>query len=208
MPRGIPNTPKKDPSSNRAEGPPIPDPEVEKLKKELEEARAKLAQQATVEEKVAPPPTQEPVVPKTISKRIPVHSLPGKAIEVSEHGYDFQNIHIRRDIPVDVLAEAFIARVGDSQKGQDIAEAFFQPKSMIALYASSQKKRRVRVVNGVVEYGAEKFVIPFIAPEVILRVLEDRWRNDLQARSFFAGIKEVEYAKSLAGINKVYPLLA
>jgi hypothetical protein len=179
--------------------------ELEKLRKEPEEAKAKLAQ--LVPEETGPPPTQGPVVPKVISRRIPVRSMVGKAIDVTEHGYDFQNIHFRNDIPVDVLAHAFIARAGEGQKGEDIKEAFFQPQSMINMFANNQRKRRVRVSNGIVEYGTEKYVVPFINPEVILRVLEDRWRNDRQARSFFAGVKEVEYAKSLANINKTYALL-
>lgn len=207
MPRGIPKAKTDAPPKPDAETKTKPDPEIEKLKKELADAKAKLAEREKPEEETGPPPSQEPVVQKTVDRRIPVLTMPGKAIDVSEHGYDFQNIHFRSDIPIEVLAQAFVARVGDSQKGEDIKEAFFQPQSMINLYANSGKKRRIRTVNGVVEYGSEKFMIPFINPEVILRVLEDRWRNDRKARSFFAGVKEVEYAKSLANIKKVYALL-
>lgn len=218
MPRGIPKTktdapPKTDaPEKSNAQPEAKPDLELEKLKKELEEAKAKLAelsnQAVEPEEDTTPPPVQGPVAPKAVvDKRIPVLSMTGKAIDVTEHGYDFQNIHIRANVPIDVLSYAFITRVGDSQKGEEIKEAFFHPQSMINLYSNSLKKRRIRVANGVVEYGTEKFPIPFINPEVILRVLEDRWRNDRKARAFFAGVKEVEYAKSLANIKKVYALL-
>jgi hypothetical protein len=211
MPRGIPKAKTDPPTKPDTESEINSSPELDKLRKELEEAKAKmaeiLAKQQPPEEEVGPPPTQEPVVQKTISRRIPVHTMPGKAIDVTEHGYDFQNIHIRADVPVEVLAQAFNARVGESQKGEEIKEAFFHPQSMINLYANSGKKRRIRVINGVVEYGTEKFPVPLINPEVILRVLEDRWRNDRKARSFFAGTKEVEYAKSLANIKKVYALL-
>jgi len=180
MPRGIPNAPKiAEPPENK-EAQSNETPEVKK-------------------------PAE---LPKIIQKMIPVHTMPGKAIDVSDHGYDFQNIHFRRDIPVDVLAHAFVARVGEGEKADTIKEAFFQPQSMINLYANSQKKRRVRVTNGIVEYGTERYAVPLINPEVILRVLEDRWRHDRQARSFFAGVKEQEYAKSIGNINKVYALLA
>lgn len=210
MPRGRPKA-KTDAPSKPDEASKEANPEMEKLLKELEEAKAKLAElsnQAVEPKKdIAPPPVQEPVALKIVNKRIPVITMTGKAIDVTERGYDFQNIHIRADVPIDVLSYAFITRVGDSQKGEEIKEAFFHPQSMINLYSNSLKKRRIRVVNGVVEYGTEKFPIPFINPEVILRVLEDRWRNDRKARAFFAGVKEVEYAKSLANIKKVYALL-
>lgn len=205
MPRGIPK------KALDAPQPPPNDLEKEKLLKELEEAKAKLAELS----KPAPEPVVEtqpepeaPVRAATIDKKIPVVTMPGRAIDVTEHGYDFENVHLRRDVPLNVLSEMFVHRVGDHKKGEDIRESFFTTQSMINLYAARHIKKRMRVMNGVVEHGSDSYPVPLINPEVILRVLEDRMKSDRNFKSFFAGVKEVNLAKAFGAIQKTYPLLA
>lgn len=151
--------------------------------------------------------TAKAITPPMVARSIPVASMPGKAIKVTEYGYDFQNIHIANDVPVHVLAQAFVARLGEGESASKASEKFFEAQSFINLFASSKSKQRVRVLNGVVQYGAESFPVPLISPEVILRVIDDRWTNDRNVRSFFAGTKEVNYAKSKKSIKETYALL-
>lgn len=183
MPRGIPNPKPEDGQSNAAV---LDDPEV-------------LTTETPVKAITPTPPI--------VARSIPVASMPGKAIKVTEYGYDFQNIHIPAEVPVHVLAHAFVARLGEGENASKASEKFFEAQSFINLFASSKSKQRVRVLNGVVQYGAESFPVPLISPEVILRIIDDRWTSDRSVRSFFAGTKEVNYAKSKKSIKDTYALL-
>lgn len=184
MPRGIPN----------------PKPE----NNAMDEPGAKEPVNALTEGE-AEKPTEE--VRQVVSRNIPVLTMPGKAIKVTEYGYDFQNIHIPVDVPVHVLAQAFVTRLGEGERPETASLAFLEAQAFINEYAATKSKQRVRVLNGVVQYGADSFTVPLINPEVILRVLEDRWRNDRGVKSYFAGAKQVSYARSFKSIKDTYALL-
>lgn len=217
MPRGIPKNPKPPAAAKQ------PDPEIEKLRKELEDARAKLA---FMEEPVngvdhSTDPTTPPPAPGAtatavttvhkpeviVSKQIPVLTMPGRAIDVTEYGYDFQNVHIRRDVPINVLALAFMERMGSGERPDKTKELFIQAQDFINLYGSSVIRKAMRVQNGFITYGAETYPIPQVNPEVVLRVIEDRWKTDRKIRGWFAGKKDVQWALAKMSIEKTLKAL-
>lgn len=212
MPRGVPKTKTDASRKSNAKTGTNPDPELDKLKKELEEAKAKLAEVATqvpqeVEEAQAAfkegvtyvPPAK----PKgTVDKKIPVLSVPGKVLEVTEYGYDFENIHISKDVPVNVIAQGFVERLGDPPNKNLILDEFDVPQGFLNEYALHLKKHRIRVRNGVITYGVESWPIPAVSPEVFLRILEDRLKTDQGINRYFSGVNSARKALALTGVVK------
>lgn len=120
----------------------------------------------------------KPVVKSnTENRKIPVVSIPGKAVVATEYGHDFENVHFPKDLPLSVLSEAFKQRLGNPKNKNAILAAFVQPDGLITLYEGGLKRQLIRERNGVWSYGTETWPTPNVGPEVILRVIEDRLKS-------------------------------
>lgn len=140
--------------------------------------------------------------PKAQAKLIPILSVPGKALKATEYGYDFENVHISKEVPVNVIALAFVSRLGTTPKAHAILDNFDVAQGFLNEYALHHKKHLVRELNGVVTYGKDQFSIPAVSPEVFLRILEDRLKTDSGIRSYFSGVNEARKVLAQKGVAK------
>lgn len=153
----------------------------------------------------APPEVKS--TPAAESVKIPVMSARGKAITKTEFGYDFENIHIKNDVPLNVIALAFVTRAGETEKMMRVKEEFFVAQAFLNNYALHEKKHRIRERNGVITYGNESFTIPGVSPEVFLRIIDDNLKSNKALKQHFAGKREAERAQAMMSVSKTLKLL-
>lgn len=145
--------------------------------------------------------TEAPKEKTAISKKIPVLTASGKAITKTEFGYDFENVHISADIPVNVLFLAFRETAGDNERSSKARSAIFEGEGWINEYALKDRKHRVRYLNGVINYGKESWSVPRVGPEVFLRVIADQLNSNGAIKTHFSGDEEWKLAKAKEGVK-------